>query len=385
MVDIEAYYRGFSCPQYGLDEAFLALALTHDARAIGRAHLARYGAGLERRGRNLGPLLAQWLQNDLSPNASWHPAIGLAEEGLTAGSAPDYLGAGAALGLLASQFGAAGEWELELDAPRSLQWDRWRLPPACRLRVAADGQTASVCSVDDHGETIVCFERRADEWQTSALQPAPQLRLPNGKITLLLEPFPDDPALDALQGSLLPDAAVPAVTERFHRCIALLANCAPEYLAWIGRVLRFVIPLASDSQATTSGSRHFAPGLIHVSADDRPAALAELLVHEASHQYFLILRRLGPVDDGSDKRLHYSPLTDAGRPLERILLGYHAFANILLLYRRLEAAGPAERAYCRDNEAGVRAKLEQLHAVLAASTALTPRGRAIWEPLVARL
>ena len=37
----------------------------------------------------------------------------------------------------------------------------------------------------------------------------------------------------------------------------------------------------------------------------------------------------GPVDDGSDTILHYSPLVDRGRPLDRILFAFHACANIL--------------------------------------------------------
>jgi HEXXH motif-containing protein len=385
MVDIQEYYRGFSYPQYGLDERFVAVLLAHDVRALGRAFLARSGAVLDRHGRNLRALLDHWLDGDLPLGTTWHPTTGLLEECLSGGGAPVALRTGAALGMLASHFGTPGEWELEFDGPTRLWWDRWLLPPARKVRVVPDSEAVSVFTWMDGAETATLFRPLPEGWHDTTLWPAPRVDFHWGPITLLLKPSLQDRAFDELRAGILPETEGPALVKIFERCIAVLDDYAPEYVTWIARVLRSAIPLRSDGHRTTSGSWLSAPGLIHVSADVRPAALAELLVHEATHQYFLILRRLGPVDDGSDRGLHYSPLTKTKRPIERILLGYHAFANILLLYRLLQAAGAAEREYCRSQEAQVVASLAELHGVLARSTALTRIGRALWEPLVARL
>ena len=55
-----------------------------------------------------------------------------------------------------------------------------------------------------------------------------------------------------------------------------------------------------------SGSVEHYLGLIHLSAHAAPLPVAELLVHEASHQHMNLLTKLGPIDDGSDANTYYS-------------------------------------------------------------------------------
>jgi HEXXH motif-containing protein len=127
------------------------------------------------------------------------------------------------------------------------------------------------------------------------------------------------------------------------------------------------------------------PGVITASTSFDPLSLAEILVHEASHQYFYLLEQLGPVEDGTDTNLYFSPVRNTERPLRAILLAYHAFANMLLFYRAAGSSGAADARVCSSREKGIEKQVEGLRQTLRATPALTGYGRAIWEPLEARL
>src|SRR5262249_18543782 len=132
-----------------------------------------------------------------------------------------------------------------------------------------------------------------------------------------------------------------AVAENYSEALSYLEQNAHPYANWVWRVLRGIIPLWAAEGLTLSSSNPHHPGVVQLSIGQDPLVLAELLVHEASHQYFHLMEYVGPVDDGSDSTLYYSPFKGTERPLRAILLAYHAFANVLLLYRarRLEAHG----------------------------------------------
>jgi HEXXH motif-containing protein len=150
--------------------------------------------------------------------------------------------------------------------------------------------------------------------------------------------------------------------------------------------LAFIIPLKGKAGTINSGSSQDAPSMAHLSFNDDATELAEMLVHEGSHQYFYLATRIGPVDDGSDSTMYYSPIKARGRPLHYILLAYHAFANVELFYRDCLAGGyEGVNGYVVRNSATLRAQLDQLEDVLAATTALTPLGEGLWQPLAKRL
>jgi HEXXH motif-containing protein len=113
--------------------------------------------------------------------------------------------------------------------------------------------------------------------------------------------------------------------------------------------------------------------------------IAELLVHECSHQHFYLLRRLGSMHDEADATLYYSPVRDMGRPLLYILLAYHAVANMLLFHRAALAAGAPDAGLHAGRTADLSAWLPALQAPLMRPGALTALGRMLFEPLQARL
>ena len=137
-----------------------------------------------------------------------------------------------------------------------------------------------------------------------------------------------------------------------------------------------------------SGSWEDVPGFVHMSSPHGGIDIAEVLVHECAHQYFYMLQRLGPMDDASDATLYWSPPIRKNRPLSRVLMAYHALANVQLLYRAVRdnpANGEAVVRYVTVNEPDLQAAIRTLDEPLRHNPALTGFGRGLYEPLAAHM
>ena len=110
-----------------------------------------------------------------------------------------------------------------------------------------------------------------------------------------------------------------------------------------------------------------------------------MLVHEISHQYYSLLTRLGPVDDGSDQNLYYSPFPRANRKMNRILLAYHAFANVLIFYYDGYKRDLIQKATYSAVVARHGSDLATLKSHLDASNGLTEIGFGLYRPVRERL
>jgi HEXXH motif-containing protein len=164
--------------------------------------------------------------------------------------------------------------------------------------------------------------------------------------------------------------------------LELLSNCAPEYGIWVGDVLRGIVICRCNSSRTRSSSWMHAPGIILASTTINPVTIAEMLVHESSHQYFHLVSRVGKVDTGEDHEEYFSPAVQRPRPISRILIGYHAFANVLLFYRALLRNGMSDDSYCRTMENRLCYDVEALELPLRGNSSLTDIGRGLAEPLM---
>jgi HEXXH motif-containing protein len=164
--------------------------------------------------------------------------------------------------------------------------------------------------------------------------------------------------------------------------VDLLAQAAPPYYDWVTSVLRRIILKKRPRYDHGSGSFGRDLGVCECSLSEQhsPIELADTLVHESSHQYFNLVSFLGPtVEPGHDK-LYYSPYKRCERPLDRILVAYHAFANVSLLFQQCAAAGistPDSDPVERDIAAAERTLDE-------ARDHLTAIGTALFEPLFQR-
>jgi HEXXH motif-containing protein len=181
-----------------------------------------------------------------------------------------------------------------------------------------------------------------------------------------------------------------------HTCdaaVSLIAEFADIYLPWVSNVIRDLVPLRARPGIFSSGSIDLSPGVVcvsnSVSNHENPWALAEVLVHEATHQYLYIARRLGRMDDGKDDTLYFSPFRNTGRPIYNILITYHAFANVVLFYRTALAHGQSadgtSALVVQERVKELEQTLQPLEQALQSTRSLTPLGLALWEPLRGQL
>ncbi len=109
----------------------------------------------------------------------------------------------------------------------------------------------------------------------------------------------------------------------------------PEFYVWCASMIRELVPLIQEHPTGTS-SRSFTywPGQVHLSTPGSLLQTISMLVHECSHQYFHAAKwSCYLVKEGAPEC--YSVLKQVYRPLEMVLLGYHAFANVLCAFKSL--------------------------------------------------
>ncbi len=139
---------------------------------------------------------------------------------------------------------------------------------------------------------------------------------------------------ETVRAPIAPDRATRSAL--IGRAANLFLESSPAYYLWIAAVLREVAPLVPDSAGTQSQSFPLWPGHIQVSQATLVGMLI-VLVHECSHQYFHMALWNGPIAR-SDAPPLPSILTRRARPIEKVLLGFHAFGNVLLALRPIRAA-----------------------------------------------
>ena len=165
----------------------------------------------------------------------------------------------------------------------------------------------------------------------------------------------------------------------------VIADVAPQFTRWIAESVRGIAasPRAGDDPFT-SGSAMYRPGCISLAFPIDVDGLAELLVHEASHQHFNMLSLVAPMSTGSDTAQYYSTLKGRNRDVKTILLTFHAVANMAIFWRLLiERRGSTDR-----REKGLltmRNHATSLVAHLEASSGLTTVGREFWTSHLAEM
>ena len=192
---------------------------------------------------------------------------------------------------------------------------------------------------------------------------------------------PDDEQF--LRDQALDRSHTESVRTTLNAAFDLIDRYAPEYGPWVLRLLKRLIPLEGGlANSCQSGSSRLDAGACHMAFPCEPEALAEMLVHESTHQYYYLLTRAGRVEDGTDSDLYFSPAKQCGRPIYFILIAYHAFANVLLFSSRCLAAGYADpRDYLNRNVSELKGWMDTFESHLNQTNALTSIGTALWVPL----
>jgi HEXXH motif-containing protein len=377
-------FRGFSCPQEGTDEGLAAFIVSRHAQEYARRFIERFRVAIDRRSRGLLPLLDRSIADEPTFDEAWNVVHGDVRRAvLHAVDGEVAVRRAAALGLHLSAAGRPGDWDVELASPARLRWEHWLLPAADALAVSSDGRQAEVRLGSGRQKRALVFQRRPAGWVANGGTSLPTATRHGCAFTLL-----SSHALEGLEfGGSLHFSVVPRaeVVRSLRDAVSILAGHAPVYLPWVRRVVKAIIPVHARLSEIRSGSDFEKPGVVQASFPIRTVALAETLVHEASHQHFQIVLRAGPVVDGSDRKLYWSPVRQMDRPIDKILLAYHAFVNVLLLYRLCRRNGLRDGGYIARNEARLLPQLAQLEAPLRSTTGLTASGRALWEPLAERI
>jgi HEXXH motif-containing protein len=360
------------------DDVAEAIAV-RDGRALLERFLDRYGQRLRLRGNGLAEAL-ETATTALTLRAAWDPWAGAVARSLRGDDpAPERTAVVAALHLTASG-SSISSWSCVLYEPVRLRFGRCLLPTAEQIATSMDGSGVRVTIRGPDGERQATLTPEA-AWQADDAEVLPVVG-DQGRLTLLAE---TEPVLGYPPDGVATGALAPGAVSSLEAALALLGRAAPAYLRWIEWAVRDVVVVRAEPGSPRSGVSAEWPGLVYLSAPHDPMALAELLVHEATHQYLHLARRVGPVDDGSDERGYWSPLKGAHRPLGRLLAAYHAFGNVALLCRAFIDAGVDDRGSAAGRLAALLPALRTTEGHLWENPALTPAGRALLDPLMEQL
>lgn len=378
----DALFRGFSCPQEGLDEQYLTSLASGFAKSVAHLLVAAQSDQLASQSRGLTDLLAHWSAGDACPDGGWDSSFGDAFAALQSQDASDPIPIAVRMALHLGARGLVGTWQAILSQPAPLRWGACLLPTATRIEVDSNGHVAKIRVGDERASKTVVLRRDNTAWSGDGAERLPTLGSQHAVVLrrrdLMLRGF------DELKEASLDEIKTP-VMATLERAVTIIAEHAPGYLPWVERVIHEMFLIQPGVKHIQSGSiaRYF--GLVHVSASSNPAAIAELLVHEASHQYFHLLCLVDPFDDGSDANMYYSPAVRMDRQIARIGVAYHAFANILLFYDACLVSGLDDGGYCAQCRAKLAPEVAELEAPLRDNAALTQVGRALCNPLLDRL
>lgn len=374
---VSPVFASFALP--GAEDVFDLVALQH-ARAVAETFLDRFEGELEASSEQLVPLLRAWLGQDPTAEQVRHPSVGLLRRALDPTDSTSPVVAAAALLLHLQSTGTHGSWRASFAAPVDLLWERWRLPTASALAVRATAGRASVRLAGPGATRGVELSRAAGRWDTEDATSLSAFTLAGRSVAIVTPVGAESARL--LGGRDQPP--VPVAVRDLGAAAELLEVASPEYAAWAGRPLWGVVPALTPADTLISASIRACPWMVMTCCPAGPEQLAELLVHESTHQYLYLLSQFGPLDDGSDEELYYSPLKETGRPIGAILLAYHACANMLLMHDHLRAAGHASTSSAARRTTLID-QVRVLESALRRSRAITEIGDALWEPLAARL
>ena len=156
-----------------------------------------------------------------------------------------------------------------------------------------------------------------------------------------------------------------------HRTIASVSH---DYAVWVARLIRgFAITDMPDDSTIDSGSFFTRPGLVHCAFPLDRGLVVETLVHEASHQHFILLNSMFPMVEKGPQELIYSPIKRMERPLSRVLFAFHACVNIHRFFAAVDPASASD--FDRERRDVMHDYASTMSAKLANSAQLTPAGR----------
>jgi HEXXH motif-containing protein len=381
-----AWFRHFGCPDEAGDLRTMdAIAVPHAAAVAFRLALMLS----DDTSADLADFLTSWSETAMQTacfDDVWDLAFGHAQWSLSHTAA--CRDAAIRLSLRLTKIGHFGVWSADSDGLVGLRLGNRLLPKTSRIELRAGSAAAELVLEQPDGGRLVALREGNGIWHVPGgmALPAFPAGADRGSIRLLPRPALPDAEGTSFDGVELFPTVDATMATNLAAGASVLGARAPVMLDWALRVLRGIAPCRSAAEfRAISGSGEHTPGIIHVSYPLGRFDVAEILLHEAAHQYFYLLERLGPLEDGSDTRLHWSPPIRRARPLSRILMAYHALANVRLFYETCRDTGAEAKGYLDHNLQPIDEAVAKLDAPLRDSTALTTLGRVLYETLHKRI
>jgi hypothetical protein len=381
--------RQFSVPEGPVNEAVFETVVTAHGTAVASWLLTKHAGVLAGASDGLTQFIRSWVANPGLSLLAWDISIGRAHLALKEGKL-DPVEAGVRIGLRIATFGHEGKWRAQFP-PTSFYTDHLFVERACKVEVECD-ISHSVIRFDLADGTKVEWRRNGKDasWTHEG---GGELESVGSKQTIRLlfkrALPPEDRGGEIFKECQPVETITSDMARSFSHGLEVIARNAAQYVPWVERVLHGIVVCPKQAEfRLVSGSWEDVPGLVHMSSPHSGIDIAEILVHECAHQYFYMLQRIGPVDDSSDREVYWSPPIRKHRPLSRILMAYHALANVQILYEAVRANQSNAREtveYVRINEPDLQDAIKTLDQPLRNNRALTKFGRGLYEPLAARM
>ncbi|EGF32842.1 hypothetical protein IMCC9480_1789 [Oxalobacteraceae bacterium IMCC9480] len=384
----------FSLPCAGAGESVFDTIVTSHGVAVATGLLERHADDIACASDGLVDFLRGWIADPQVSTVAWDSAFGRAHLALKEGrhDAAGALDAAVRIGLRLAASGQAGRWSAQME-PTSIQLDERIIDGVEQIEVHVDEVSwdagCRLCLRLADGSALL-WRRDGNHWAGDGGSRLASVGRSRPIYLLPRQALPADARSAEIFRECQPvDSITPSMARAFEDGMTVLQHNVPDYLPWVERVLNGIVvcPLQAPYRLV-SGSWEDVPGFVHMSSPHGGIDIAEILVHECAHQYFYMLQRVGALDDASDSALYWSPPIRKKRPLSRILMAYHALANVQLLYHavRSNTANPAQDTrYVALNEPDLQAAIRALDAPLRDNPALTTLGRALYTPLAGRL
>ena len=381
---------GLACPQVRIAAPLLDHIVGGHSQLVSEEFLTKYASstpGTE----SVVDLISSWCNTDPRFDVAWHTSFGDAHMALLSGEPFDAAVKLASVALRLTESIPTCDWSIFWDEPTTLTFANWLLPKATSMKVARAGTEVHVCTtLDGRSADLVFTEEDGERWlKADMVAPTAARGLPF-KVTDANAVSQTVAArllrADAYSFEANEICATNEWLDTARDAVNLIHAAAPAYLPWVTTVVRQVVPLQAQPGTYNSGGERYSPGVICVSNQCIKWALAEMLVHEATHQYMHIIMRLGALDDGSDTTLYFSPFRNKARPIFFIVAAYHAFANVLLFYRTAREAGfrpesSSDADPFANREQTLTEQLAIIEPTLVQCRSITDLGDTLWRPL----
>lgn len=362
----------FSCPQHDAEgrRALVREILTSQARELTQGLLRRFGDTIRSRSEGLYEVLEQLVRRDFTLGEALGYPLPQHRGGW---SEPDFdpLWPAVRAALHLQALGEPVSFRALLEQPRRLTQGIHISPPT--IRVQARGGAVAVEPAEGGNPLMM------EAWDTMSALPGVGIGVPIVDAAALPAfPFGNDVGWTEQSNA--------AVVANLREAFAVLQEYAPAYLPWVRDTLRYVVPVAPPApDVRRSYSVKGLHGVVFMSFPASPIKTAETLVHECAHQHYHLAEEWFRLQNGRDERSYYSVYVRKERPIDRVLIAFHAFANVVLLHRDCVARNAPFADVCARIVAENEPHLAEFKTFLEGSNGLTKAGRAMWEPVMARM